>query len=93
MSTLREEVRPVASTDAGRLAALEARARAEVAGQRGAVAWLAETAPVGDWSGLVGRRDRPVWVATLDDVVVGYLELVVHGDVAEVRQEIGRAHV
>ena len=48
MSTLREEVRPVAPTDAGRLAVLEAQARAEVAGQRGAVAWLAETAPVGD---------------------------------------------
>lgn len=41
--------------------------------------------PVGDWAAAVAEPDR-VWVGTIDEVVVGYLELIIAGDVAEVRQ-------
>jgi GNAT superfamily N-acetyltransferase len=55
-----------------------------MAQQRGGLARLAEVTPVADWAALAD--EQRVWVATLDDVVVGYLELLVTGLIAEVRQ-------
>lgn len=80
-----EAVRPATSADAAVLAELEADARAAMADQRGGSRRLAEEPAVGDWAALVTLPDR-VWVATIDAVVVGYLELAVRDDVAEVRQ-------
>lgn len=80
-----EAVRPATSADAAVLAELEADARAAMADQRGGRRRLAEAPAVGDWAALVTLPDR-VWVATIDAVVVGYLELAVRDDVAEVRQ-------
>ncbi|MBI5088878.1 MAG: GNAT family N-acetyltransferase [Actinobacteria bacterium] len=55
---------------------------------RGGVALLAEQAAAGDWTAVLTAADRRVWVATIDDVVVGYLELVtpVPGGAGVVRQ-------
>ena len=47
---------------------------------------MAERAAVGEWGGLVDSADRPVWVSSIDDVVVGYLELEIDGDTARVMQ-------
>jgi GNAT superfamily N-acetyltransferase len=81
---VQELVRLLAAPDSADVAELEAAARAAMAERRGGAAHLAEVAPVGHWAALVA--DQRVWVATLDDVVVGYLELQVHGHTAEVRQ-------
>ena len=79
-------VRRLRPADAGELARLEAEARASLTDQRGGPAHLAETPAVVDWAGLVGRDDHPVWVAVIDEVPVGYLELVVDDATARVRQ-------
>jgi GNAT superfamily N-acetyltransferase len=76
-----EVVRPLEPGDAGAVATLEAEARAALEDQRGGAAHLREVAAVGDWSNV-----PTTWVATFDDAVVGYLQLVVHDVVAEVRQ-------
>jgi GNAT superfamily N-acetyltransferase len=76
-----EAVRPLEPGDAGQVAALEADARAALEGQRGGAAHLREVAAVVDWANV-----PTTWVATFDDVVVGYLQLVVRADIAEVRQ-------
>lgn len=80
-----EAVRPATSADAALLAELEADARAAMADQRGGRRRLAEVPAVGDWTVVAALPDR-VWVATIDGAVVGYLELAVSDDVAEVRQ-------
>jgi len=80
-------VRPAAAADVAQLAELEARARAALADVRGGAQVLAEEPAVGDWAQLLGRSDREVLVASIDDVVVGYLELHHHpGAAARIRQ-------
>ena len=79
-------IRRLTSDDAGEVARLEAEARSALHTQRGGVAHLAEAPAVGDWSPLVGNDERQVWVALVDSVPVGYLELVIDGEVADVRQ-------
>jgi GNAT superfamily N-acetyltransferase len=81
---VQELVRLLAARDSAEVAELEAAARAAMSVQRGGVARLAEVAAVADWAALVD--EQRVWVATIDDVVVGYLELLVTGLIAEVRQ-------
>jgi GNAT superfamily N-acetyltransferase len=76
-----EIVRPLEPGDAGQVAALEAEARASLAEQRGGAAHLREVPAVVDWSNV-----PTTWVATFDDAVVGYLQLVERADVAAVRQ-------
>lgn len=73
-------VRPATPDDLGEVELLESLARGELAGQRGGDMWLA-THPE--------HRGRPseggsLWVATIDDVVVGYLLCGVEGDTARV---------
>ena len=82
---MNEAVRPAISDDVAELAAMEAEARSAMAAQRGGARRLEETAAVGDWTRAVATPDR-VWVATIDGVVVGYLEMLISGAVAEVRQ-------
>lgn len=81
MTGVDEAVRPLTVDDVGDVAELESQARAALAHQRGGLAHLADT-PAADWRAVVGRA----WVATIDGVVVGYLELDLRGDVADVRQ-------
>lgn len=81
-----QSIRRLTSDDVSEVARLEADARSALLSQRGGVALLAEAAPVGDWDALVADHNRPVWVALVDSVPVGYLELVIDGEVAEVRQ-------
>jgi GNAT superfamily N-acetyltransferase len=78
-----EQVRLLAVHDCGEVARLEAEAREALVGQRGGPQHLAEVPAVGDWAPLVGGT---VWVASIDDVVVGYLQLAVRGELAEVLQ-------
>ncbi len=84
---MHETVRPLRAADAGEVAVLEQQARDEATRHRGAQVLLAAHPPVGEWAPLA---DGPhaVWVATIDDVVVGYLQLEVAADrsVAAVRQ-------
>ncbi|MDO8390127.1 MAG: GNAT family N-acetyltransferase [Actinomycetota bacterium] len=82
-----EAVRVLTAHDATAVAELEARARAELVQQRGGPVHLSEHPVVGEWAPLVDRADRAVWVATYDDLVVGYLELALRDDgTAEVLQ-------
>lgn len=81
MATVEESVRPLEPHDIDVVSALEAEARVAMAQQRGGPQRLAETPPA-DWSAALGRA----FVGTIDGVVVGYLELEVHGHVADVRQ-------
>lgn len=80
-----EAVRPATAADLTVLAELERNARAAMADQRGGTRRLAEVPPIGDWAAAVAAGDR-VWVATIDEVVVGYLEMQCDAEVAEVRQ-------
>lgn len=57
---------------ADQLGEIEARARRPLGEVRGGPAWLQEHPPVGDWSSRIARGG--VFVATIDDVVVGFLE-------------------
>jgi ribosomal protein S18 acetylase RimI-like enzyme len=68
-------VRPASPADAEQLAELEAEARDALVDARGGVALLAEQSAVGDWAALLHDSDQRVWVAAIDDVVVGYLQL------------------
>jgi GNAT superfamily N-acetyltransferase len=80
-------VRAAAPADVDELAALEAQARAALLPNRGGAAWLRDHPPIGDgprWATLI-ERDW-VWVATIDALVVGYLQLALDDDVARVRQ-------
>ena len=78
---MHDDVRPLISDDIPAVSALEAEARAALVDQRGGPEHLAE-APPADWSSALGRA----WVGTLDDVVLGYLELEYEGSAARVRQ-------
>ena len=70
------EVRGAGVGDAPGLAALEARAREQLVEQRGGPQALAEQPPVEDWAALLsGRNGVRVFVATIDDVPLGFLEL------------------
>jgi GNAT superfamily N-acetyltransferase len=69
------EVRAATVGDAPALAALEAEARAHLVDQRGGPQALAEQPAVGEWEPLLARDDVRVFVATVDDVPLGYLEL------------------
>lgn len=80
-------VRTAAPTDADELAALEAQARTALAPNRGGVAWLHDHPAIGggpQWAALI-ERDK-VWVATVDALVVGYLQLSLDESIARVRQ-------
>jgi len=76
-----DAVRPLTSDDIPAVVALEAEARTALLDQRGGPAHLDEEPPA-DWGAAIGRA----WVGTLDDVVLGYLELIYHGTAARVRQ-------
>jgi len=79
-------VRSLGTPDAAEVATLEHQARTGLLEQRGGPAHLAERPAVGDWAALVPLSDQYVWVATIDDVVVGYLQLQIVGAAAEVLQ-------
>ena len=83
---MEQATRRLTIDDAGVLAQLESDARAALQTERGGQAHLAERAAVGEWGTLVDHADRPVWVSSIDDVVVGYLELEIVGDTARVMQ-------
>lgn len=78
-----ESVRPMAPTDIAALDLLQTSARTAFTDARGGAAWLAET-PATDWTST--DPARAVFVACLDDVPVGFLELVVAEATASVRQ-------
>jgi ribosomal protein S18 acetylase RimI-like enzyme len=82
------EIRLAVVDDAQAIGQLEAEARAALVDARGGAALLAEQPAVGQWAPLLVAADRRVWVATIDDVVVGYLELATPppGGVGVVRQ-------
>lgn len=69
-------IRPMRPDDADQIAQLDVEARAALADARGGAAWIAETPPTA-WRDAVDDPRRRVWVATIDDVVVGALELIV----------------
>ncbi|CAN5471109.1 hypothetical protein BH10ACT2_BH10ACT2_11480 [soil metagenome] len=81
-----QAIRRLTHDDVGVVAQLEADARASLQDQRGGSAHLGERAPVGEWGALVDNAQRPVWVGSIDDVVVSYLELEIAGDAARVQQ-------
>ena len=83
---MQQSIRRLTSDDVGEVARLEAEARSAMLSQRGGGAHLAEVPAVGDWDTLVADHNHAVWVALVDDVPVGYLELLIAGDVAELRQ-------
>jgi ribosomal protein S18 acetylase RimI-like enzyme len=68
-------VRPAAEADTAQLTALEIEARAALIDVRGGAALLAEQPTVDDWSSVLTDGHHRVWVAVIDDVVVGYLQL------------------
>jgi ribosomal protein S18 acetylase RimI-like enzyme len=74
------EIRVAGVDDASAIALLEGEARAALVDARGGAALLAEQPAVGDWAGRIAGRDHRVWVATIDDVVVGYLDLLLPVD-------------
>jgi ribosomal protein S18 acetylase RimI-like enzyme len=80
------EVRPAEPDDAGALAVLEATAREALVDARGGRALLDEVAIVGDWVKAVVDLGQRVFVAEIDGVVLGYLQLVLDGRRAVVRQ-------
>jgi len=83
---MEQVVRSLAHADTADVASLEREARAALLEQRGGPAHLAERPSVGDWSALSPAAGQHVWVATIDDVVVGFLQLQVVGAAAEVMQ-------
>lgn len=68
-------VRAATPADAAQLHALETDARAALVDARGGAALLEEQPPVGDWADAITDPGRHVFVAEIDHVVVGYLEL------------------
>ena len=83
---MEQVVRPMILDDVPTVAQLEAEARAALLDQRGGPAHLAERPAAGSWSELLAGAGQHVWVATIDEVVVGYLQLVVCEAAAEVWQ-------
>ncbi len=90
-------VRRAAGIDAPELALLEQQARESIVDVRGGAALLAEQPAIGDasaWAAAIADVGRAVWVATVDDVPVGLLELILPeaaGGVGVVRQVFVRA--
>ncbi|MFM2071397.1 MAG: hypothetical protein RLZZ623_1660 [Actinomycetota bacterium] len=68
-------VRPATNADAEALGALEHEARSLLADVRGGRQLLAEQPAVEAWTSVVDGPEHAVWVATIGDVVVGYLQL------------------
>lgn len=83
---MQQVVRPMALDDAVAVAQLEAEARTALLAQRGGPAHLAERSATPSWSELLADAGQHVWVATIDEVAVGYLQLVVRAPAAEVWQ-------
>lgn len=80
-------VRPAEPADAMVLVHLEQTARSGVVDARGGAALLAEEPVVSDWTTVVDSPDHRVFVATIDDVVIGYLLLDLTAEAtARVRQ-------
>ena len=84
--TMEQVVRPMALADVAAVAQLEAEARAALLDQRGGPAHLAERPAVAAWAALLKAEHQHAWVATIDDVAVGYLQMTVAADAAEVWQ-------
>ena len=76
-------VRLAAASDAAQLAYLEAEARAALVEQRGGTRWL-DVHAERDWAATIAGT--PVYVAVIDDVVVGYLVAGREGRVARVEE-------
>ena len=68
-------VRSATVADADQLHELELAARAAISDARGGAAALAEQPPVGEWRTVLDHPDERVFVASIDDVVVGYLQV------------------
>lgn len=68
-------VRRATAADAAQLHDLEHDARAALVDARGGAPLLAEQPAVDDWAAAITDPATSVWVAAIDDVVVGYLEL------------------
>lgn len=83
---MEQVIRRLEIGDVAVVAQLEREARAALQDDRGGPAHLAERAPVGQWGSLANNADRPVWVSTIDDIVVGYLELEIVDEVVRVMQ-------
>lgn len=83
---MRQTVRSLVAADAPAVAELEHEARTALRDQRGGPAHLAERPAVGEWVALLTMPGQLVWVATIDDVVVGYLQLQITATTAEVLQ-------
>ena len=69
------QIRRARPGDAAAIHQLEQEARAALGDARGGPQLLAEQPPVSAWVDVISDATRAVWVATIDDVVVGYLEL------------------
>lgn len=81
-------VRAATAADAPALHDLEREARAALVDARGGPQALDEQPAVGEWSVVLADPRCRVWVAVIDDVVVGYLQLTLpaRGGAAVVRQ-------
>jgi GNAT superfamily N-acetyltransferase len=90
-------VRRAVRTDADELVLLERLARDAITDVRGGAALLAEQPAIGDrsaWEAAIDDPSRAVWVALVDEVPVGMLELVLPeraGGAGRVRQVFVRA--
>ncbi len=80
------EIRRLADDDGHHVAALDSMARAFAAEMRGGPALMHTHPAVAHWSTRINDELAPVWVATIDDVVVGFLALAIDGDLARVQQ-------
>jgi GNAT superfamily N-acetyltransferase len=80
-----EAVRPAHDGDIGALRALQHEARSALALARGGPALLDEV-PAAEWPAVLSDPDHHLLAATIDDVVVGYLQLARRGSIAEVVQ-------
>jgi GNAT superfamily N-acetyltransferase len=81
-----EQVRPATAADAPALEQLEREARAALVDQRGGPQQLAEQPAVEDWVGLLARSDHDVFVGSIDEVILAFLDVEYVGEVAIVRQ-------
>lgn len=83
-------VRRAEAADAAVLDLLEHAARAALVDVRGGRQALAEQPSIADWEALILQDDHRVWVAEIDDVVVGYLQLQLTGHHLADRVAVGR---